>query len=171
VKFGWDPIGRAELKTDLEHFSAAREGLGKDSLLMVDVGQIFGEDVEAAAARLPMLEQIGAVRLEEPFHTGALAAYASLCRASKIRHCLDKLRILSIKQTDQVVPVNSYSLFFHTFFETGRTEALVYFHIVQKPSCRFQARWPSCPRIRARRSPSLLWRQGRAAQRSTSLVE
>jgi len=51
VKFGWGPIGRGELKTDLEHFAAAREGLGKDSLLMVDVGQIFGENVEAAAAR------------------------------------------------------------------------------------------------------------------------
>ena len=72
VKFGWGPIGRGDLKTDLEHFSAAREGLGKDSLLMVDVGQIFGDNVEAAAARLPMLEQVGAVWLEEPFHTSAL---------------------------------------------------------------------------------------------------
>lgn len=81
VKFGWGPIGRGELKTDLEHFSAAREGLGKDALLMVDVGQIFGHDVEAAAARLPMLQELGAVWLEEPFHTSALDAYASLsCR-------------------------------------------------------------------------------------------
>jgi L-alanine-DL-glutamate epimerase-like enolase superfamily enzyme len=85
VKFGWGPIGRGELKTDLEHFAAAREGLGKDSLLMVDVGQIFGENVEAAVARLPMLEQIGAVWLEEPFHISALAAYASLAKASTIK--------------------------------------------------------------------------------------
>jgi hypothetical protein len=27
---------------------------------MVDVGQIFGDNVEAAAARLPALEQVGA---------------------------------------------------------------------------------------------------------------
>src|SRR3984957_6677582 len=41
VKFGWGPIGRGELKTDLDHFTAARQGLGEDTLLMVDVGQIF----------------------------------------------------------------------------------------------------------------------------------
>ena len=85
VKFGWGPIGRSNLKTDLEHFSAAREGLGKDSLLMVDVGQIFGDNVEAAAARLPMLEQIGVVWLEEPFHTSALGAYASLSRKGNVK--------------------------------------------------------------------------------------
>jgi L-alanine-DL-glutamate epimerase-like enolase superfamily enzyme len=85
VKFGWGPIGRGDLKTDAEHFSAAREGLGKDSLLMVDVGQLFGDNVEAAAARLPMLEQIGAVWLEEPFHTSALEAYASLSRKSSLK--------------------------------------------------------------------------------------
>ena len=43
VKFGWGPIGRGDLQTDNDHFHAAREGLGKDALLMVDVGQIFAE--------------------------------------------------------------------------------------------------------------------------------
>jgi len=85
VKFGWGPIGRGELKTDLDHFTAARQGLGEDTLLMVDVGQIFGENVEAAAARMPMLEQLGAVWLEEPFHTSALESYASLSRRSGIK--------------------------------------------------------------------------------------
>lgn len=85
AKFGWGPIGRSNLKTDIEHFSAAREGLGKDSLLMVDVGQIFGHDVEAAAARIPALEQLGAVWLEEPFHTSALDAYSSLSRRGKVK--------------------------------------------------------------------------------------
>lgn len=85
VKFGWGPIGRSGLKTDLEQFSAAREGLGKDALLMIDVGQIFGHDVEAAAARLPILEQLGAVWLEEPFHTSALDAYASLSRKGHLK--------------------------------------------------------------------------------------
>lgn len=85
VKFGWGPIGRGDLKTDLEHFAAAREGLGKGSLLMVDVGQIFGENVEAAAARLPMLEQVGAIWLEEPFHTSALDAYSSLSRRGRVK--------------------------------------------------------------------------------------
>jgi L-alanine-DL-glutamate epimerase-like enolase superfamily enzyme len=85
VKFGWGPIGRGDVKTDLEHFSAAREGLGKEALLMIDVGQIFRDDVEAAAARLPMLEQMGAVWLEEPFHTSALDAYASLSRRGHLK--------------------------------------------------------------------------------------
>jgi len=85
VKFGWGPIGRTDLRTDLEHFSAAREGLGKEILLMVDVGQIFGEDDQAAALRLPMLEQVGTVWLEEPFHTSALGAYSSLAKRGKIK--------------------------------------------------------------------------------------
>ncbi len=85
VKFGWGPIGRSDLKSDLEQFSAAREGVGKDVLLMVDVGQIFGSDVDQAAARLPMLEELGAVWLEEPFDTTALEAYAALSTRSRVK--------------------------------------------------------------------------------------
>ncbi|MBZ5683567.1 MAG: mandelate racemase/muconate lactonizing enzyme family protein [Acidobacteriia bacterium] len=85
VKFGWGPIGRFDLKTDNDHFQAAREGLGADTLLMVDVGQIFRHDVEAAAARLPMLEKVGTLWLEEPFHTSALDAYAALSRRGTLK--------------------------------------------------------------------------------------
>jgi L-alanine-DL-glutamate epimerase-like enolase superfamily enzyme len=46
--------------------------------LLVDLGQIFGEDVEAAAARLPALEAAGAVWLEEPFRASAYGAYSAL---------------------------------------------------------------------------------------------
>ncbi|MBF9232825.1 mandelate racemase/muconate lactonizing enzyme family protein [Microvirga alba] len=82
VKFGWGPIGRGTVKEDTDHLQAAREGLGPDGILLVDVGQIWGEDVEAAAARLPALEEAGAVWLEEPFHGGALDAYQALARRS-----------------------------------------------------------------------------------------
>ena len=85
VKFGWGPIGRGDLQTDNDHFHAAREGLGKDALLMVDVGQIFADNVDAAAARLPALQQVGALWLEEPFHTSALHAYATLSAQNKIK--------------------------------------------------------------------------------------
>jgi L-alanine-DL-glutamate epimerase-like enolase superfamily enzyme len=85
MKFGWGPIGRGDLSTDHEHFLAAREGLGKDSFLMVDAGQIFGDKVDAAALRLPMLERVGVVWLEEPFHTSALDAYASLSRRGNVK--------------------------------------------------------------------------------------
>ncbi|HEY1678134.1 MAG TPA: mandelate racemase/muconate lactonizing enzyme family protein [Candidatus Sulfotelmatobacter sp.] len=85
VKFGWGPIGRSDLKTDTDHFQAAREGLGKDALLLVDVGQIFGDNLEAASARLPKLAEVRAVWLEEPFHTSALDSYAALARTGPIK--------------------------------------------------------------------------------------
>jgi L-alanine-DL-glutamate epimerase-like enolase superfamily enzyme len=78
AKFGWGPFGRSTVKADEEHLDAAREGLGPDGILLVDAGQIFGEDVEAAAARLPALERNRAVWFEEPFSAGALKAYAEL---------------------------------------------------------------------------------------------
>ncbi|MXQ12172.1 mandelate racemase/muconate lactonizing enzyme family protein [Microvirga makkahensis] len=82
VKFGWGPIGRGRVESDEEHFRAAREGLGPDGILLVDVGQVWGEDVGAAAARLAALEATGAVWLEEPFHASALEAYGALARRS-----------------------------------------------------------------------------------------
>jgi L-alanine-DL-glutamate epimerase-like enolase superfamily enzyme len=86
VKFGWGPIGRGSLKADSDHFIAAREGLGADGILLVDVGQIFGDTVDAAAARLPVLEEVSAVWLEEPFHTSALEAYGHLAhRSAKVK--------------------------------------------------------------------------------------
>jgi L-alanine-DL-glutamate epimerase-like enolase superfamily enzyme len=82
VKFGWGPIGRGSLKDDADHFHAAREGIGPDGVLLVDTGQIFGEDVEAAAARLPALEEARATWFEEPFAGHAYDAYAALAK-----HC------------------------------------------------------------------------------------
>jgi len=82
VKFGWGPIGRAGADVDEEHFAAAREGLGDDGVLLIDVGQVFAEDVEAAALRMPALERVGARWLEEPFNTAALDAYAALAARS-----------------------------------------------------------------------------------------
>jgi L-alanine-DL-glutamate epimerase-like enolase superfamily enzyme len=86
AKFGWGPIGRGSAGDDADQFAAAREGIGADGILLVDVGQIFGEDVEAAAARLPALEAAGATWLEEPFHAAALEAYGALAaRSSRVR--------------------------------------------------------------------------------------
>jgi L-alanine-DL-glutamate epimerase-like enolase superfamily enzyme len=82
MKFGWGPFGRGELAADVDQLMAAREGIGPDATLLVDAGQIFGEDVAAAARRLPALEEAGALWLEEPFAGHALAAHASLAAAS-----------------------------------------------------------------------------------------
>lgn len=86
AKFGWGPIGTAEAAADAAHFTAAREGIGPDAHLMVDVGQIFGEDVARAGERLPALDAAGAYWLEEPFDGHAFEAYAALAtRPAKVR--------------------------------------------------------------------------------------
>lgn len=78
VKFGWGPIGRGSAEQDAQHFVAAREAIGVDGILLVDVGQIFVDDVERAAARLPALEAARATWLEEPFHASALDEHHAL---------------------------------------------------------------------------------------------
>jgi L-alanine-DL-glutamate epimerase-like enolase superfamily enzyme len=82
AKFGWGPIGRGSAAQDADQFAAAREGLGSDALLLVDTGQIFLDDVERAAERLPALEQAGATWFEEPFAASALEAYGALAKRS-----------------------------------------------------------------------------------------
>ena len=86
AKFGWGPIGRESVREDADQFAAAREGLGADGMLLIDAGQIWGDDVEAAAARLPYLEGVKALWLEEPFHGSAYEAYAALAaRCGSVR--------------------------------------------------------------------------------------
>jgi L-alanine-DL-glutamate epimerase-like enolase superfamily enzyme len=80
VKFGWGPYGQSTVAADADQVHAAREGLGTDIALLVDAGTVWGEDVEAAALRLPSLQQAGALWLEEPFVSGALRAYQALAR-------------------------------------------------------------------------------------------
>jgi L-alanine-DL-glutamate epimerase-like enolase superfamily enzyme len=64
---------------------AAREGLGQGVTLLVDAGTVWGEDVAAAAARLPVLAECRAGWLEEPFVSGALHAYAALAQEARKR--------------------------------------------------------------------------------------
>jgi L-alanine-DL-glutamate epimerase-like enolase superfamily enzyme len=85
VKCGWGPFGRGSLQQDADQLMAAREAIGPDATLLVDAGQIWGENVEAAASRLPLLEEAKAVWLEEPFHGSAYEAYASLAGMTKLR--------------------------------------------------------------------------------------
>ena len=86
AKFGWGPIGKGTAEQDAAHFRAAREGLGTDGFLLVDIGTVWGEDVERAALALPVLNECGATWLEEPFVSGALASYAALAaRAGGVR--------------------------------------------------------------------------------------
>ncbi|MEA2781963.1 MAG: hypothetical protein QOK29_3507 [Rhodospirillaceae bacterium] len=82
MKFGWGPFGRNSVAADADQLVAAREGLGPNGVLLIDAGTIWVDDVEAAAARLPALEQAGVTWLEEPFASGALKAYGALSRRS-----------------------------------------------------------------------------------------
>ncbi len=82
VKFGWGPFGRGELREDIEQVHAAREGIGPEGILCIDAGTIWGSNVEAAALRMPILEECKVTWLEEPFHTGAFSAYHALSATS-----------------------------------------------------------------------------------------
>jgi len=82
AKFGWAPFGDS-LAGDIAQLDAAREGLGPDGILLIDAGQIFNEDVDAAAARLEAMERNRVTFFEEPFHGSAYAAYAGLAERTR----------------------------------------------------------------------------------------
>lgn len=86
AKFGWGPYGTTTVQADADQVHAAREGVGEEGILLIDAGTTFGEDVEAAALRLPALEQARVMWLEEPFTCGALRSYRSLAsRTTTVR--------------------------------------------------------------------------------------
>lgn len=84
AKFGWGPIGKGGLREDREQIMAAREGLGKDRLLMIDTGCAFGHDIERAVARIELFKEARAAWWEEPFASGALEEYACLAELSDV---------------------------------------------------------------------------------------
>lgn len=82
AKFGWGPFGLGTVGQDEDQVRAAREGLGPEGILLVDVGTVWQDDVPKARLRLPVLQECKATWLEEPFVSGALNAYAELARHS-----------------------------------------------------------------------------------------
>lgn len=66
MKFGWGGFGSGELAADIAQLEAARAGAGT-ARLMVDAGQIWAGDPEAALARIPALAAAEVTWLEEPF--------------------------------------------------------------------------------------------------------
>jgi L-alanine-DL-glutamate epimerase-like enolase superfamily enzyme len=83
AKFGWGPIGKGAAQEDVDHFMAAREGLGEEGILLIDIGTTWVADVDAAAQRIDGLEAARATWLEEPFVSGALDAYKRLSTMTK----------------------------------------------------------------------------------------
>ncbi len=78
VKFGWGPIGKGGASEDAAHFRAAREGLGAEAYLMIDIGTVWGENAAVAVERLQALKEVNAYWLEEPFANMALGPYKQL---------------------------------------------------------------------------------------------
>ena len=84
LKFGWAGFGEGSVARDAEQLVAAREALGSDGHLFVDAGQIWREDVDAAALRTADLERVDAGWLEEPFEADAYHAYSLLGQRTKV---------------------------------------------------------------------------------------
>jgi len=83
VKFGWHNFG-LDLNKDKDHLVAAREGLGKDLMLMVDVGAIWGNNIQAALKRIDILKKAKVTWLEEPFYSDAFYEYSQLTKVSSL---------------------------------------------------------------------------------------
>jgi L-alanine-DL-glutamate epimerase-like enolase superfamily enzyme len=80
AKFGWGPYGLGTAKQDADQVEAAREGLGSDGILLVDVGTVWYDDVARGQQNLAALKNCQVGWLEEPFVSGALKAYHQLAQ-------------------------------------------------------------------------------------------
>lgn len=85
LKFGWAGFGAGTVEDDIDQLVAAREAVGDDGHLLIDAGQVWGDDIEAAAKRLSGLEKVRAGWLEEPFEADAYQAYAQLAGRTSVR--------------------------------------------------------------------------------------
>jgi L-alanine-DL-glutamate epimerase-like enolase superfamily enzyme len=85
AKFGWGPFGAGTVKQDVDQLHAAREGLGKEGVLLVDAGTVWVEDLAAGTKRLKALAEVKATWLEEPFVSGALDEYKALAKRSEVK--------------------------------------------------------------------------------------
>ena len=83
IKLGWGAFGKETIQEDADQLHAAREGIGAERDLMIDAGQIWGDDVDRAVSRLPILESVRAIWLEEPFIPDAFHSWATLSGRSK----------------------------------------------------------------------------------------
>ena len=77
IKFGWQNFG-LDIQLDEQHLIAAREGIGKDLDLMIDVGAIWGTNIEKAQKRLDIFNNANITWLEEPFYSDAFYEYSKL---------------------------------------------------------------------------------------------
>ena len=83
IKFGWENFG-IDLKKDEEHLIAARDVMQNDLELMIDVGAIWGTDVEEAEKRYKIFQNAKITWLEEPFYSDAFYEYSQLYKKTNL---------------------------------------------------------------------------------------
>jgi D-galactarolactone cycloisomerase len=86
-KIGWGPFGKKSVAVDEAIVSAAREAVGKESLLMVDAGAsdaFWPQNYKWALRTAEMLAGFDVTWFEEPLHPDALADYVALRRAARV---------------------------------------------------------------------------------------
>jgi len=83
IKFGWQNFG-ANIKLDEEHMIAARDGIGRDLDLMIDVGAIWGTNIKEASKRTKIFNDANITWLEEPFFSDAFFEYSELSKLTNI---------------------------------------------------------------------------------------
>ena len=81
AKFGWEVFGK-DPQTDEAHTRAAREALGDDRDLMIDVGCKW--DAGTALERARLLEPYRLTWMEEPLSQDDRRGYAELCAESPV---------------------------------------------------------------------------------------
>jgi L-alanine-DL-glutamate epimerase-like enolase superfamily enzyme len=86
-KIGWGPFGKKNAAVDEAIVSAAREAVGKESLLMVDAGAsdaFWPQGYKWALRTAEMLANFDVAWFEEPLPPDALPEYVALRKAAKV---------------------------------------------------------------------------------------
>ena len=83
IKFGWQNFGK-NFQLDEEHLIAAREAIGQELHLMVDVGAIWGTNVAEAVKRNNIFNNAKITWLEEPFYSDAFFEYSELYKKTNL---------------------------------------------------------------------------------------
>ncbi len=83
VKFGWENFG-LDLKSDEEHLIAARDAISNELELMIDVGAIWGTNVDEAEKRMRIFKNAKITWLEEPFFSDAFYEYSQLYKKTDL---------------------------------------------------------------------------------------
>ena len=86
-KIGWGPFGKKSAAVDEAIVSAAREAVGKDSLLMVDAGAsdaYWPQNYKWALRTSEMLAAYGVAWFEEALPPDAMEDYAALRRSARL---------------------------------------------------------------------------------------